>query len=115
MLSIKAKEVIDVLEKISLCDELKNFIEVGENGAEWLPVDNILNGWVEGVSEEAKALLSEVSDVLNGNLIGDRGHSETYYELKKAGYSLRTGESDLWGPLSAVIKVPNTNWSICYG
>jgi hypothetical protein len=115
MLSNKAKEVISVLEKVSLCKELENFIDVDEEGTEWLPVTNILNGWVEGVSEETKALLSEVSDVLDSNLIGERGHSETYYELKNAGYSLRTGESDTWGPLSAVIIVPNTNWNICYG
>lgn len=115
MLSTKAQEVIDILEKVSLCKELENFVEIDENMVEWLPVDNMLNGWVEGVSDEVKTLLSEVSDVLNGNLIGERGHSKTYYELKNAGYSLRTAESDSFGPLTAVIKVPNTNWSICYG
>lgn len=114
-MSSKAQEVIAIIEEVQAHPETEHHLEGGENGGrKWLSMCNINNGHNEA-SPEFKALMFRLSSALNGHLVDAGQHSNVYYELKKAGYSLRTGESDSFGPLSAVLTAPNNEWQVCYG
>lgn len=113
-LSSKAQEVIQAFEVVHQDPRTVNFLEKYE-GQKWLPLDNILNGHVEA-PEDYKDKIDPLSLVLYANLINDDGqHSEVFYELRNAGYSLRTGERDSFGPLSSIIKCPFADWYVSYG
>ena len=113
-LSVKAQEVIKAFEIIHQDPRTADFLEDYE-GQKWLHMDNILNGHVEA-PEDYKDKLDPLCLTLNGNLINSNGqHSSVFYELKTAGYSVRTGERDAFGPLGAVIKCPFADWYVCYG
>lgn len=117
VLSGCAQAILDTLERIRVHPDTAKYLEADERGgASWLPMDNICNGHVEGVSEEYMTLMENLSSALDTYLINPQGgHSHTFYELKGAGYNLRTGEKDSFGPLSAVIHCPNGDWRVCYG
>jgi hypothetical protein len=115
MLSVNAKEVLEVLEEVRVHPSTEKYLEDCED-SKHLPVDNILNEHIECDSEEYKALLKRLHLIIHGNLISSKGgNSKTYYKLKNAGYTLRIVESDSWGPLVCGIKVPNSDWWIYYG
>jgi hypothetical protein len=115
-LSSKASEILAIMEEVRLHPDTATHLSDEEgNGRQWLPMCNINNGHVEA-SEEYQALMSKLSDALNTNLITNDGqHSDVYYELHKAGYRLRVGEKDSFGPLSVVFTCPNDTWQVCYG
>lgn len=82
----------------------------------WLPAGNIANGHLPQVPEDYKQLCVELLSALEGNLIGPDGqHSDVFYEMRRMGYKLRTGESDSWGPLSSVFTHDSYKWRVCYG
>lgn len=117
-LSQPAQEILALLESVRVHPDTEKHLEADERptARKWLPMDNILNGHVEGVADDYKALMDKLHSALNGHLISPKGgHSDIYYELKKAGYNLRTGEQDSFGPLSAVVVCPNGEWQVCYG
>ena len=116
MLSEKAQEVLDILEEVRLNGNTIKFLEEDQQGRKWLPVDNILNGWVNDVPDDFKTLLDRLSLIIHGNLISPQGNnSKYYYELKRNGYILKVEESDSFGPLTCSIKCPKTDWGVCYG
>lgn len=116
MLSEKAQEVLDILEEVRLNGNTIKFLEEDQQGRKWLPVDNILNGWVSDVPDDFKTLLDRLSLIIHGNLISPQGNnSKYYYELKRNGYTLWTTEFDSFGPLGSAIKCPNSYWSVSYG
>ena len=113
-LSTQAQEILDILKDLAEDQRTSSFIEEYD-GVNWLSMTNVLNGHVEA-PDDYKEKLDILSDKLNGYLITPDGHhSKIYYELRRAGYRLRTGESDSFGPLSAVIVCPYADWSVCYG
>lgn len=114
-LSKQAQEVLTILEEVRVHPLTETLLEEYE-GRRYLQMDNICNGHVENVPQEYTDLMLRLNETLCGNLITNQGqHSGTFYELRKAGYSLRTGEQDSFGPLSSVISCPNGNWVVCYG
>ena len=114
-LSTNAKNVLAKLEEVRQHAYTEKFVTDHGDG-EWVEAMNAANGWHPEIPEEFEALMISLSEVLCGELISQSGqHSPVFYELKRAGYRLRTGESDSFGPLSSVIVIPGTNWSICYG
>lgn len=116
MLSYKAQEVLNVLEKVRINEHTDKYLERDDKGRLWLPVDNILNGWVEGIPEDFKKLLDNLHTVIHANLIGKNGnHSAIYYELKNNQYTLWVTEADSFGPLGSAVKCPNADWSVAYG
>jgi len=114
ILSAAAQEVINVLEEVRRHPDTEKHLSEYQ-GVKWLNMCNIVNGHVEDVTEEYKALMGKLSDALHDHLIDGGQHSDVYYELKKEGYRLRTGERDSFGPLSAVVCCPNADWQVCYG
>ena len=116
MISEKAQEVLDILEEVRLDGNTVKYLEEDQQGRKWLPVVNIINGWVEGVPDEFKALLWRLSLTIHGNLISPLGdNNKYYYELKRNGYMLKVEESDSFGPLVCSIKCPKADWGVCYG
>lgn len=116
-LSGTAQLVLHALEQIRVHPDTAQYLQPDDRGGlKWLPMDNICNGHVDGVSDEYMALMEELSSVLDMYMISTQGgHSYTFYELQKAGHTLYTGEKDSFGPLSAVIHCPNGDWRVCYG
>ncbi len=113
-LSVKAQEVLKTLKEVSDDERTEGFLEEYE-GRKWLPVDNILNGHQEA-PEDYKVLLEKLSDALHGNLISPKGgNSNTYHELKVAGFKLWVTERDSFGPLGCAITCPYADWSVSYG
>lgn len=115
-LSKQAQEVLSILEEVRTSPLTAKYICETDDDGSWLEMTNICNGHVENVPQDYVDLMCKLSMTLNGVLIDNRGqHSAIFYELRKAGYSLRTGESDSFGPLSSVVTIPGTNWKVCYG
>ena len=85
MLSEKAQEVLDILEEVRLDGNTVKYLEEDQQGRKWLPVDNILNGWVEGVSDEFKALLERLSLTIHDNLISPKGDQGCRRKLRPSG------------------------------
>ena len=113
-LSVKAQEIIKAFEVVHQDPRTIGFLEEYK-GQKWLPMDNILNGHVEA-PEDYKDKLDPLCLFLNEHLIDSNGHhSKVFYELKTAGYSVRTGEWDAFGPLSAIMKCPFDDWFVSYG
>lgn len=74
--------------------------------------------WLSGqdVSPPFKSLIDDLDSFCMGKLITKDGqHSDLFYDLREYGYLAETGESDSFGPLSAVISPPERNWRYCYG
>ena len=114
-LSQKALEIVALMQEVQAHAETSQHLNDDEgNGRKWLQMCNVNNGHDEA-SPEFTELMGKLSSALNGYLIDGGQHSEVYYELIKAGYRLRTGESDSFGPLSAVFTSPNGEWQVCYG
>lgn len=115
VLSKKAQEVLDLLEKVRTHKDTESYI-IEYEGKKSFPVDNILNGHIECQSTEYKTLLNDLSTIMVSYLITEKGqNSGVYYELKNAGYSLIIAEQDAFGPLCCGIKCPNTDWWVYYG
>lgn len=113
-LSKSAQEVLNVLLEVKNNPLTPNYIAQAEDRG-WLEAGNIVNGHVQAPAEYV-LLMEKLMSTLDGNLIDSEGqHSDVFYELRRAGYRLRTGESDSFGPLSSVITIPDTEWNICYG
>ena len=113
-LSVKAQEVLKALKEVSDDERTQGFLEEYK-GRKWLPVDNIINGHQEA-PEDYKVMLEKLSDTLHGNLISPKGgNSNTYYELKVAGFGLWVTEKDSFGPLGCAITCPYEDWSVSYG
>lgn len=113
-LSKNAQEVLDVLLEVKNNPLTPSFI-VRVETSDWLEASNITNGHIEAPADYV-SLMDKLMSTLDGNLIDSKGqHSDVFYELRRAGYRLRTGESDSFGPLTAVIVIPETEWNICYG
>lgn len=103
-----------LVKQINEHPELKNIVDEVD-GVKWLAMTNAINGHVE-VSESMMDLLVRLSSLLDGEFITSEGqHSNLFYAAKNYGYGMRTGESDSFGPLSSVMKPPNTDWQVCYG
>ena len=113
-LSVKAQEILKALKDVSSDERTEGFLKQYK-GKGWLPMDNILNGHLEA-PEDYKVLLEKLSVALNDNLINPKGgNSDTYYELKEAGFRLWVTERDSFGPLGCAITCPYSDWSVSYG
>lgn len=113
-LSVKAQEVLKALKEVSDDERTQGFLEEYK-GRRWLPMDNILNGHLEA-PEDYKVLLEKLSGALHGNLINSKGgNSNTYHELKIAGFKLWVTEGNGFGPLGCAITCPYEDWSVSYG
>lgn len=114
-ISEKAQEVINIIEEVRLNPETESLLEEDNCGIKWLPMDNICNDWVK-TTEAYKELMIKLNNIICGNLITNEGrNSDVFYELKAAGYSVRTEESDSFGPLTSSIECKEAGWRICYG
>lgn len=114
-LSQQAAEVVALMTEVQNHKDIARYLNDDEgNGRKWLQMCNINNGHDEATPDFLE-LMGKLSSALNGYLIDGGQHSNVYYELIKAGYRLRTGESDSFGPLSAVMVSPNGEWQVCYG
>lgn len=113
-LSVKAQEILAALKAVSVDPRTESFLEEYK-GRKWLPMCNMLNGHLDA-PDDYKVLLEKLSDALHGNLISPKGgNSNTYHELKVAGFKLWVTERDSFGPLGCAITCPYSDWSVSYG
>lgn len=115
MLSEKAQEVMNIINKVKQHPDIEKYIKEYE-GERYLEMENILNGHTECNDKVFKKLLEELFYVLYDNLITLQGQSSSvYYELKNAGYGFKILEKDSFGPLISGYYDKDQDWTVAYG